>query len=52
MHRAEFTRWLQWVDERKPKLVIIDPLRNFHSQDENDSGAMYGLLRTTPAVGN
>lgn len=39
------SRFISWANERKPKLIIIDPLRNFHSQDENDSGAMYSLLR-------
>ncbi len=27
-----------WLTELKPKLVILDPLRNFHSLDEKDSG--------------
>jgi hypothetical protein len=33
-----------WLEARPPRLLVIDPLRNFHSQDENDSGAMVNLL--------
>jgi hypothetical protein len=38
-------KFLSWCEKRKPRMVVLDPLRNFHSQDENDSGAMYSLLR-------
>lgn len=33
-----------YLEEHRPKLVILDPLRNFHSLDENDSGQMVELL--------
>lgn len=33
-----------YLEENHPKLVILDPLRNFHSLDENDSGQMVELL--------
>lgn len=36
---------LFWMNQRRPKLVILDPLIDFHSIDENDSGAMNRLLR-------
>lgn len=32
------------VDAMRPRLVIFDPLRNFHSLDEKDSGDMIRLL--------
>lgn len=38
------SRLLYWLNERDPRLVILDPLRNFHSADENDSGQMSRLL--------
>lgn len=33
-----------WLNERKPKVVILDPLRNFHSLEEKDSAAMVKML--------
>lgn len=36
---------LFWLNQYKPKLVILDPLRDFHSKDEDDSGEMNRLLR-------
>lgn len=38
------SRLLYWLNERDPRLVILDPLRNFHGCDENDSGQMSRLL--------
>jgi hypothetical protein len=38
-------RMLYWLNERKPKLVILDPLRDFHALEEKDSGGMNRLLR-------
>jgi len=34
-----------WLDELKPLVVCLDPLRDFHTLDENDSGAMIRALR-------
>lgn len=39
------TRLMQWLDTFKPKLFFIDPLRDFHDFDEQDSGPMNRLLR-------
>lgn len=36
---------LDWADELDASLLCVDPLRNFHSQDENDSGAMVHMLQ-------
>lgn len=36
---------LAWLENRKPKLFWLDPLRDFHSLDEKDSGAINRLLR-------
>lgn len=33
-----------WLDGRKPRLVVIDPLRNAHSLDEKDSGELVRIL--------
>lgn len=38
-------RFLAWVEKAQPRMVIIDPLRDFHSMDENDSGAMVQVLK-------
>lgn len=35
----------EWLDERKPKLVVIDPLRDFHSLDEKDSAGIINIIR-------
>lgn len=35
----------EWLDNIKPALLVLDPLRNLHSQDENDSGAMMDILQ-------
>lgn len=39
------TQLLRWLVLRRPRLVIIDPLRDFHSLEEKDSGHMNRLLR-------
>lgn len=38
-------RLLHWLRMKRPKLVLIDPLRDFHSLEEKDSGEMNRLLR-------
>lgn len=35
---------IAWLEERQPVLVVIDPFRDFHSADENDSGQMSEIL--------
>jgi hypothetical protein len=35
---------LYWLNETKPLLVVLDPLRNFHNLDENDSGSLIKAL--------
>jgi hypothetical protein len=35
-------RWVEMID---PRVVIIDPLRDFHEMEEKDSGQMNRLLR-------
>lgn len=35
---------LDYLDEKKPILTLIDPWRNTHSADENDSGAVVDML--------
>jgi hypothetical protein len=35
---------LAWLHNRKPKLVVLDPLANFHAIDEKDSIAMIKIL--------
>jgi hypothetical protein len=36
---------LSWLEILKPRLVFIDPLRDFHQLEEKDSGEMNRLLR-------
>jgi hypothetical protein len=36
---------ITWLDDLKPVLVTLDPLRDFHTLDENDSGAIIRALR-------
>lgn len=36
---------LHWVDRIHPNILFVDPLRNFHSLDENDSGGMVKMLQ-------
>ena len=36
---------LRWLSQHRPKLALIDPLRDFHALDEKDDGAMNRLLR-------
>lgn len=36
---------LQWADHINPVLLFVDPLRNAHSLDENDSGGMVAMLQ-------
>ncbi len=38
-------RLLYWLKELRPKLVVLDPLRDFHGLEEKDSGDMNRLLR-------
>lgn len=35
---------LYWLDARKPRLFVIDPLRNAHTLDEKDSGELIQIL--------
>ncbi len=35
----------EYLDEVEPALVVMDPFRDLHSQDENDSRAMVKILR-------
>ena len=35
---------LFWLDGRRPSLMFMDPLKNFHSADEKDSAAMYAIV--------
>lgn len=37
-------RILQYLDAKKPRLIIMDPFRNMWSGDENDSGAVINCL--------
>jgi len=39
------TALLSWLDKLLPRLVVLDPLRDFHGLDENDAGAMNRALR-------
>lgn len=36
---------MEYLDEVEPALVIMDPFRDLHSSDENDSRAMVQILR-------
>lgn len=36
---------MEYLDETEPALVIMDPFRDLHSSDENDSRAMVQILR-------
>lgn len=38
-------RMLGWLNDRKPRMFFIDPLRDFHALDERDDGGMNRLLR-------
>lgn len=38
-------KMLGWLDDKKPKLCILDPLRDFHQLEEKDSGGMNRMLR-------
>lgn len=38
-------RLLFWLRERDPRVCVLDPLRDFHNQEEKDSGAMNRMLR-------
>jgi hypothetical protein len=38
-------RLLGWLEKYKPRLLGIDPMREFHDLDEKDSGDMQRLLR-------
>lgn len=42
---ADADELLGWIDRVKPKVFLIDPLRNAHSLDENDSGGMVKMLQ-------
>ncbi len=39
------TKLLFWLNERRPKLCFLDPLRDFHNLEEKDSGGMNRILR-------
>lgn len=39
--RARLFSWLNYI---KPRLVILDPFRNYHTQDEKDSADVVGLV--------
>lgn len=39
------SKLVRWLDKLKPLLVCLDPLRDFHTLDENDSGAIIRALR-------
>lgn len=43
--RQDVEDLLYWVNVIKPKILFIDPLRNCHSLDENDSGGMVMMLQ-------
>lgn len=36
---------LYWLNERRPRLCFLDPLRDFHNLEERDSGGMNRILR-------
>ena len=36
---------LGWVTRLRPRILFIDPLRNFHVLDENDSGGMVAMIQ-------
>ncbi len=38
-------RLFRWLDIWKPRLFVIDPLREFHECEEKDSGEMQRLMR-------
>lgn len=38
-------RLLSWLNNNQPAIWALDPLRNFHTQDENDSRMMSAMLR-------
>lgn len=41
------TRMFAWLNEdvdNKPRLIVLDPLRNFHGLDEKDAGDMIRLI--------
>jgi hypothetical protein len=37
-------KMLWWLNEKRPKLAFLDPLRNFHALEEKDSGIIRLLL--------
>jgi hypothetical protein len=39
-----FNKLMFWLNARTPRALIIDPLRNFHSLNENDSGEMINMI--------
>lgn len=43
--RHDVEELLRWVQRIGPKMLFIDPLRNCHSLDENDSGGMVMMLQ-------
>lgn len=43
--RHDVEELLRWVERIHPKMLFIDPLRNCHSLDENDSGGMVMMLQ-------
>ena len=43
--RDDVGELLGWAEELNATMLCIDPLRNFHSLDENDSGGMVMMLQ-------
>lgn len=43
--RESLNDLLAWLDDLQPRMLIIDPLRDFHVGEEDDSGHMVRLLR-------
>lgn len=36
---------MHWLEERPPRIVVMDPFRDMHSQEEKDSGPMMQIIR-------
>lgn len=43
--RDDNAELVEWWDRLKPRMAFVDPLRNAHSLDENDSGGMVGMIQ-------
>jgi hypothetical protein len=44
-NQSNMAELLHYVGKVKPRIFFIDPLRNAHSLDENDSGGMIGMIQ-------